>query len=48
MQSPLRSYATRAASGGTLRASNRSAKDIVLMYRLGVMTTKPILSIESL
>ena len=48
MQSLLSSYATRVASGGTLRASNKSVKEIVLMYTLGVMTTKSILSIERL
>ena len=46
MQSPLSSYVTHVASGGTLRASNKSVKEIVLMYTLGVMTTKPIPSIE--
>ena len=46
MHSLLSSYATRVASGRTIRASKKSAKEIVLMYGLGVMTTKPILSIE--
>ena len=31
---------------GTLRASDKSAEEIVLMYRLGVMMRKPSLSIE--